>query len=241
MRTFLVALCFLLFFVLLLPLLAFIFILRRIDRKKADWLAYRVVFYFLKLELFVSGAKVEVEGRDNIPDEPCLFVGNHRSYYDVLASYAQMKAPCGYVAKKELSKFPVMAQWMIALNCVFLDRSNLKEGLRAIFAAADIIKDGCSVFIYPEGTRNRTEDKDVPMEFKEGSLKIAQKANCMIVPVASKNTEALWESHFPWVRPATIRISFLKPFSYKDLPEEYKKTPAAYTRLLIAEELKKPL
>ena len=152
-----------------------------------------------------------------------------------------MKRPTAYVGKKEIKSIPVMAQWMELMGCVFIDRHNIKEGLKAIIQAIDIVKSGISMFIFPEGTRNRAEDKDIPAEFKEGSLKIAQKADCFIVPVAIKNTESCYELHRPFVKSAVVRVSFLKPFKTENVPEEYKKKPAAYTRMLIAEDLKRSL
>ena len=241
MRSILVILLFIAFFIGFLPVLLILWLLKDRAPEKVRRAVYHIIQGFLKVELFISGTRLIKEGTENIPEEAVLFVGNHRSYYDVLASYACMPGPVGYVGKKEIKKIPIMAQWMELMGCVFIDRHNIKEGLKAIISAIDIVKSGTSIFIFPEGTRNRGENKDVPAEFKEGSLKIAQKADCLIVPVAIKNTEACYEAHRPWVRSAAVRVSFLKPFKTEDIPEEYKKKPAAYTRMLIEEDLRRPL
>lgn len=241
MRSILVIALFLLFFILFLPVLIVLYAVKRIKPGAEKKAVFRIIRAFIKLELFVSGTRLKAEGIENIPDEPVLFVGNHRSYYDVLCTYACMKAPTAYVGKKEIKMIPVMAQWMKLMGCVFIDRHNIKSGLKSILEAIDVVKNGTSVFIFPEGTRNRSENKDIPGEFKEGSLKIAQKAGCMIVPVAVKNTESCYETHRPFVKAADVRVSFLKPYYEKEIPEEYRKKPAAYTRMLIEEELKRPL
>ena len=126
---------------------------------------------------------------------------------------------------------------MELMGCLFLARGNAREGLKTILAAIAQIKNGTSVFIFPEGTRNKNEDADVPMEFKEGSLKIAQKAKCPIIPVVIKDTERIFERQKPFIKAETVRVRFLKPFYSEDIPEEYRKLPAEYVRKLIADEL----
>ena len=123
------------------------------------------------------------------------------------------------------------------IGCLFLDRANAREGLKTILAAIEQVKGGTSVCIFPEGTRNKSEDADVPLEFKEGALKIAEKAKCKIVPMVIKDTELIFEKHKPFITAQTVQLRFLEPFYAKDIPEEYRRTPAAYVRELIAAEL----
>ncbi|MDO4960293.1 MAG: lysophospholipid acyltransferase family protein [Eubacteriales bacterium] len=243
-RALFVGLFFLCFFTFFIPVLLALFIVKQFNERAALKAAYAVVKVFLRFELFVAGTTLIVEGRDNIPDdEAVLFVGNHRSYFDALATYVSMKQPTAFIAKIQLSKIPVMGQWMHMIGCLFMNRENVREGLKTINAAAEDIRQGIPVFIFPEGTRNRNEDQDIPMDFKEGSLKIAQKTNCSIIPVAIKDTEKIYEAHKPKIRVTreTVRVRFMEPVSYKDIPEEYKKTPAAYIRELILEANKEPI
>ena len=67
--------------------------------------AFRVV-------LFLSGTKLTVIGKENIPDEPVLYVGNHRSFYDIVIGYSLVPNLTGFIAKKEMEKIPLLAQWM---------------------------------------------------------------------------------------------------------------------------------
>ena len=108
MRTFIAAIMFLLFFVLLLPVVGILFIIRKRNEEKASWATYRIVKTFIRMILFVSGTRLIVEGAENIPEEQVLFVGNHRSYFDILCTYVNMKRPGGYVAKKEIGKVPLL-------------------------------------------------------------------------------------------------------------------------------------
>lgn len=118
-----------------------------------------------------------------LPKAPVLYVGNHRSIFDIILSYPFLKNNTGFVAKESLKKTPLVGWWMWYLNCLFLNRENIKEGLKTILKGVELVKNGSSIFIFPEGTRSETEDL---LPFKEGSLKIAEKGKCPIVPVASQ-------------------------------------------------------
>ena len=79
----------------------------------------------------MAGVTVEVRGYENIPqDRPVLYVGNHRSYFDILVGYTTVPGLMGFVAKKEMEKIPLLSKWMLNVNCLFLDRNNIKEGLK---------------------------------------------------------------------------------------------------------------
>ena len=89
------------------------------------------------------------------------------------------------------------------MNCLFLDRENMKESLKVILQGIEYIKEGHSIFIMPEGTRNQGEGL---LPFKEGSLKMAEKTGCAIIPVALSNTDAVFERQKPWVKKAHVII-----------------------------------
>lgn len=106
----------------------------------------------------MTGVKVTVIGEENVPDEPVLFIGNHRSFFDILLTYSRCRNLTGYVAKKEMEKIPLLSTWMRFVHCLFLDRENPKEGLKTILQAIDYVKNGISICIFPEGTRNKGEE-----------------------------------------------------------------------------------
>ena len=83
--------------------------------------------------------------------------------------------------------------------------------MRMLLDAIEKIKRGESVFIFPEGTRNRNET-DLPLlPFHEGSFRIAAKSGCPIVPVAISNMISLFEKQFPRLKPCSVVIEFGKP------------------------------
>ena len=163
-----------------------------------------------------------------------LYVGNHRSYFDILVGYTTVPGLMGFVAKKEMEKIPLLSKWMLNVNCLFLDRNNIKEGLKTILAGIEKVRRGVSVWIFPEGTRNKNEQLSDLLPFKEGSLKIAEKSGCPVVPVAIKGTAEVFEKHIPLICPSHVVIEFGEPFIVKELDPENRKFVGAYTREKIA-------
>lgn len=209
-----------------------LYIIGLFSREKRDYLSYAIVQWAFKTVLSFTGAKADIKGLDNIPKgQPVLYVGNHRSIFDVIISYAVVPPLTGYISKIEIKKVPILSWWMKLMNCLFLDRDNPREGLKTILAAIDMIKEGKSVFIFPEGTRSKTDDGMI--DFKEGSLKIAQKTNCPIIPVAFNNTSAIFEDQLPKIKKATVSVEFGKPIIISELDAEEKKHLGKYTHDIV--------
>ena len=157
------------------------FPLTNIFNKKAKArISYAIVQWVLKTCLFIAGTKLEVIGLENVPrDRAVLYVGNHRSIFDILINYSLLPPLMGFVSKKEMKKYPFLNHWMKLVNCLFLDRDNIKEGLKTILEGVEQMKNGISMFIYPEGTRAKSDDAMI--EFKEGSFKIAEKGDTILL------------------------------------------------------------
>lgn len=194
----------------------------------------KIVQFMFRLILKAAGVQVTVKGEENIPkDQAVLYVGNHRSYFDILVGYTTVPGLMGFVAKKEMLRYPLLRSWMKNVNCLFLDRENLKEGLKTILEGIENVKNGISVWIFPEGTRNRNEDIRELLPFKEGSLKIAEKSGCPVVPVAMVGTAEIFEKHMPFIRSSRVTVYYGKPFYIKELAPEDRKHSGAYTREVI--------
>lgn len=219
------AICFVvLYCIVSIPVLLVETLIRRFRPLAAETSMLRIVQWAFRILLWICGTKVTLIGHDNIPDgEPVLFVGNHQSFFDIIISYSQMKGRCGYIAKNNLEHIPILSWNMRFLFCLFLDRNDLKQGLETIRRAIDYIKNGISVFIYPEGSRNKAEDKTQLQPFHRGSFKIAQRTGCRIVPVAFNNTAEIFENHFPKVKPVHVIVEYGAPVAYGDLTREEQK------------------
>lgn len=208
------------------------------DRKKEQEYSLKVVQAMFRMIIRLTGSKVTVKGLENIPDGAVLYVGNHRSYFDILVGYTSVPGLTGFVAKKEMLRYPLLSDWMMNVNCLFLDRKDVKEGLKTILMGIDKVKHGISIWIFPEGTRSESEDILDLLSFKEGSLKIAEKSGCPVVPVAITGTAEIFEQHIPFMKPSQVTIEYGKPIYLKELSPEDRKRSGAYTRNIIIEMLK---
>ncbi len=219
-RLILVLLALIGFFAVTLPLLIIFFIIRIFKPYLAARLGQPVVACGFRVIMFAAGGKPRIEGRENIPKgTPVLFAANHRSFFDIVLAYFAVPWThlTGFISKKEMKKVPFLSWWMILLRCKFLDRSNAREGLKTIQDAIADVKAGHSMFIMPEGTRNQ-EAQMLP--FKPGSLKIAERTSCPVVPVAIVGTDDLLEKHFPRVISGPVTIRFGQPIPLTDLSRE---------------------
>lgn len=207
-----------------IPILLVLSLVRIFRPKAATMAMFHVVKWAFGVVVKISGAKVNVIGEDRIPDdEPVLFVGNHQSFFDVIIGYTYMKRPTGYIAKKELQKVPILSTNMKFLYCLFLDRKDIKQGMEMIKQAIDYIRTGISVFVFPEGTRNKSGDELNIAPFHKGSFKPAQRTGCKIIPVSFNHTEAIFERQFPIVKPEKVIIEFGEPIAYGDLDRDQQR------------------
>ena len=241
MIRFIITVCFvILYLIVTIPVLLAIWLIGRKNPRIRDRVARAMIRWAFSTILKIDGTTITVIGQERIPrDQAVLYVGNHRSFFDILLTYVLVPDLTGFVAKKELSRFPVFKVWMQYIHCLFLDRSNIKEGLKMILDGAEKIKNGISVFIFPEGTRSHGENELDMLEFHNGSLKMASKANCPIVPVALLNTRNIFEAHFPEIRKTHVVIEFGEPIFLSELSREDKKNIGSYTQEQLKKMLKK--
>jgi len=237
MRLVLLILFLLLFFIISIPLIIIEFIIGLFNRRAQAASSKKIVAAAFHAVLFLAGVRRTVIGRENIPeDEPVLYISNHRSYFDVPVTYVSLPGMTGYIAKKEIGKIPVLRTWMRFIGCLFLDRNDIKQGMKTILQAIDQVKEGYSIFISPEGTRNQGQEM---LPFKEGSFKVAEKTGCAIIPVAIANTDEIFENHIPWVKSAKVVVEFGKPVYPKQLDKEQQKHLGSHVQGIIKDMLDK--
>jgi 1-acyl-sn-glycerol-3-phosphate acyltransferase len=223
---------------LLLSYLVFpvLWVYEKINKKKKDELSLRIVQWGFRTILSIAGTEITVIGKENMPKEAALYVGNHRSYFDILLLYIQCERLTGFVAKDSIEKVPSLRVWMRYLYCLFLNRSDAREGLKTILTAIEYVKKGISICIFPEGTRNDGEELSM-LPFKEGSFKIATKTGCPIVPVSINNSAEIFENHVPALRKTHVVIEYGKPIYPKELAKEELKNIGAHCQNIIQETI----
>lgn len=223
-----------LFLVGSIPLILVEWIIGKFNQDLKNKSSMAIVLWAFRTILWLAGTKVMVKGEENIPqDTAVLYVGNHRSLFDIPITYVRVPRPTGYIAKLELKKIPVLQFWMNNMHCLFLDRKSIKQGLKTILTGIEKAKSGISICIFPEGTRNKNNDCVLP--FHEGSFKIAEKAGVPIIPMVLVNTASIFEDHFPKVKRATVIVEYLEPIYLDKLEKDQKKFIGAYVHDMIEE------
>ena len=239
-RLILVALLLGIYFILSLPIMGILWLVRRFITPKAELFMQRIVQFSLWVVWHVSGVKLTTIGLENIPDDqPVLFVGNHLSYFDVVIAYSQMKNRTIFIGKASLEKIPFLSWNMKFLRCLFIDRTNMRQGVKTIMEAAEMTKEGISVFIYPEGMRNTNGDELKLHTFHDGSFKVAQRGPCPIIPVAITNTANIFENHIPWIKATRVVIEYGKPVTWDELDKDTRKHIGDHFQQVILEMLRK--
>lgn len=132
-----------------------------------------------------------IEGRENIPEGACAFYVNHQGYGDIPTMFKVCEGrQVGFVAKDGAEKLPFIGRWIKASGGIFIKRGETREGLKAIKEGAELLKNGYSLIIFPEGTRSHSSEM---ADFKPGSFKLATKAGVPIVPVTINGSYHMFE------------------------------------------------
>ena len=237
-RLILVSVFLILFLIFSIPIMLVERIIKKFNRSAADISCLRIVQWAFKVILLITGKKLTVIGEDRIPkDQAVLYIPNHQSYFDIVITYSRCPGLTGYISKDFMEKIPLLSNWMKHLYCLFLNRSDMKAGLKMILTGIEYINNGISICIFPEGTRN-PHPEDGLLPFKEGSLKMAEKTGCPIIPIAITGSQDIWEKHMPFMRKCRVIVEYGEPIYLNQLEKEQRKFSGAYTKSKIEEMLK---
>ncbi len=202
-------------------------------REELDALLCQKVPTWASALMKLAGVQVQVEGRENIPSQPAVFVSNHQGYFDIPVLLTALDKPHPLVAKESIKKLPLIRQWMELLGCVFIDRDNARQAVTALNTAAQALREQQRSFIiFPEGTRSRGRQVG---EFKSGGFRVALKNKAPIVPVAIEGTYQAMEAHHMWIHPAQVKVRILPAVYTQNLTPEEGKTIGEIVRQRIVE------
>lgn len=203
---------------------------RRGEQDKCDAFVERVVRNWSRRLLRLAGAAVTVSGQEHLPDCAAVFVGNHQGNFDIPLMLAHIGAPRGLIAKAELSRLPLVRVWMRHLHCLLVDRKNPRAGADILRQGSEILKNGHSLTIFPEGTRSRGSEMG---RFQGGAFRIASMAGAPVVPVTLDGSFRLMEANRGMrIAPAAVRITIhplvetagLSREELRTLPERVRET-----------------
>lgn len=241
-RSILIIVFLIVFFLIGILIWGITWVIGRFNPYRQDLICLRTVQFAFRVVLLISGVKVDVYGEEHVPkDEAVLYVGNHRGLYDTIITYARCPRLTGYVAKDSMLKIPFLRIWMKRLHCLFLDRTDIKAGMKMILTGIDQIKNGISMCIFPEGTRSLAERETDMLPFKEGSFKMAEKTGCAIIPMAMVHTADIFEKHVPFVKRTRVTLTYGEPIYVRQLDKEQRKHLGSYVQDMICGMLEEEL
>ena len=156
-----------------------------------------------RLLLRLFRVAVRTQGQEQIPAGPAVYAANHSSSLDILVLLAHLPADVRIIYKKSLSLVPLLG-WSIAVGGhIPIDRSNPFRARRSLQKAAERIRAGTSVLVFPEGTRS--PDGAVG-HFKRGSFSLALEAGVPVVPVSLVGVKTLVPRGLTSLRPGEITL-----------------------------------
>lgn len=189
-------------------------------KKNPDKFTNKEIYDFLhnhaSKSLNLVNINLNIKGKENIPDEPVLFVCNHSSMLDSFILFSSIDTPMGCIIADEpvWKSMPIVSDWAKLTKCVYINREDNREGIKSINEAANNIINGQSMAVFPEGDLTWVKDPDaIISDFRNGALKIAYKSKCPIVPFVIKNSKNTYEGYKPIgkINSKDVEVEFLKP------------------------------
>jgi 1-acyl-sn-glycerol-3-phosphate acyltransferase len=171
---------------------------------------HRVAIFWAKMVLILSGVRTQIFNSEVLdPNQSYIFAANHRSAYDIPALLSTLPIPFRWLAKEGYFKIPLFGWAMKRAGYISINRSNPKQAYQSIRQAAQKVNEGTSVIIFPEGTRQKTDQLG---EFKKGGfVLLALKSEKPIVPVAIQGSGRVLSKGDFWITPGTITIVLGNP------------------------------
>ena len=202
----------------------------------------KVIYFFNKLFLKwiwsnLVGIRVTVQGREKIEaDKTYAFVCNHSNMIDIPFTASCIDHYYKPLVKKELMSFPILGP-LLRMTSLGVDRSSPESRKNVSVKMAEAMKNGLSLLIFPEGTRNRTPEPT--KEFYDGAFKAAISAQANIAPFVLINIRHLQPVDSNLIYPGRVTMRFLDPISTAGMTEADTETLKNRVRGMIDEVLRK--
>ena len=185
--------------------------------------------------LWVSRARVTVSGVEKLdPQRSYIYMPNHQSNADIPLLLGRLPVQFRWLAKAELFKIPLFGRAMRGVGYISIDRSNRKSAFESLARAAETIRNGTSVLIFPEGTRSR-DGRILP--FKKGGFVLAVDSGVPIVPIVIHGTRNIVPKGHLMIRSAPVSMQILDPVETADYTRKTKDELLARIRKILVENV----
>jgi 1-acyl-sn-glycerol-3-phosphate acyltransferase len=181
---------------------------------------HKVARIWAKYILAASNIKVTVKGLSNLNRTGSyIYMPNHVSNFDIPVLQAYLPVQFRWLAKAELFKIPVFGYAMKRAGYISINRFDRKSAIQSLNKAAEIIRNGTSVIIFPEGTRSQNQNIQ---SFKKGGFVLAIDSGVPIIPVIIHGTWTIMQKKHILVRPGNVVLEIKKPINTSDYTRETK-------------------
>ena len=165
--------------------------------------ARRITTAWARTLLRVAGVRVVVEGAAHLPAGPAVYAANHASVLDIPVLFGHLPVDFRIIHKRSLLLVPVVGLYLFAAGHVAIDRQNAFRARRSLARAAEKIRRGSSMMVFPEGTRSARGEVSA---FKRGSFLLAVRTAAPVVPLSIAGVKAVMPTGIRGLRPGTVRL-----------------------------------
>jgi len=196
---------------------------------------HRVARVWGKIQLRITGTRVRVQGLENMdPRKSYILVSNHQSAFDIFSLLGYLPIQFRWTAKAELFRIPFMGWAMTRTGYISIERGSPKKAYRSMLRAAEVVRQGTSVIIFPEGTRSPDGELQ---PFKKGVFLIALKSQAPILPITIQGTSRImrkgdWRAH-----PGEVKIQIDAPIDTAGVPNEKETELSQRVRAILMKNL----
>ena len=162
--------------------------------------------------------RVEVEGAENLePGQTYVLTSNHQSLFDTPILLAYLPVSFRFLYKKSLDRIPFLGWHLFLSGHIGVERKKLTKARESLDYAANKIRGGTSVVVFPEGTRSYD---GVMRPFKKGMFRLALKAATPVVPMTIVGSHLVMKRGRVTVYPRTVTLIIDRPVPVEGLGEE---------------------
>jgi len=188
-----------------------------------------------KIQLRTTGTRTQIRGLEHIaPEKSYILVSNHQSTFDIFALLGYLPVQFRWTAKVELFHTPFMGWAMSRIGYIPIERSSPKKAYRSMLRAAEVVRKGMSVIVFPEGTRSPNGNLQ---PFKKGVFLIALKSQAPILPITIQGAAKIMRKGDWRIYPGQVRIQIDPPIETAGIPTEEEEQLSQRVRSTLVKNL----
>lgn len=181
----------------------------------------------------LCGIQLTVQGAEHMsPTGAYVIIANHASYMDIAALFASLPKLPQFMAKRELARIPFLGAALRSGRHILVDRGNHASAKSSLDSAAETLKAGAAILVFPEGTRS-TSGRIA--RFKTGAFRLAKLGEVQILPVGINGTRHVLPKHGRVIRPHRVSVHIGAPLTVAEVQATPLNELSERTRVLLAE------